>query len=206
MMMDPTKDTRSVFPGARVLEFSKDSFLNANITDRKTEELVYTIRSVTGLAVNGIRVVLSAVDGGRSDEVANFVKGAFFKGDKISFRGGEPMKAKQWMHDNTFYDPDAKEASADRSKYSWLRDPETLKDIALFKNDGDEPIAWFRPSVRSVELWPATLIVHPDAFALQDIILASLLVAVQTTRARDSQGQGLAQAMPFMQLTGGGVM
>jgi len=193
-------DTRTQPPGSRVLEFTRDSFFNSTLIDRKTDEEVYSIESSGGMPVNGIRTVLFATDGGRRDEIAQVVKGAFFKSDRIVFRGGEAMKVKDWMKDSAFSVPEDTKLGSGATQYTWTRLPETLKDIALYTNNSTEPIAWYRPSVRAAPPWPASLVVGPEALAMQDIILASLLVVLQVARVRDSQADSYAAAAPFLML------
>ncbi|THH26754.1 hypothetical protein EUX98_g7441 [Antrodiella citrinella] len=103
--MDMTTDTRPIPPGSRVLEFTRDSFYNSTLIDHKSGEEVYSIESASGMPVKGMRITLLAIDDGRREEVTRVVKGAFLKSDKIAFRGGEPMKVKDWMKGKSFSDP-----------------------------------------------------------------------------------------------------
>ncbi|KAH8100369.1 hypothetical protein BXZ70DRAFT_186789 [Cristinia sonorae] len=183
-------------PGCRELDLSEESFLNATLIDAKTEETIYSIRTDSSL-IHGMRTTLVATHGRGTEEVAYITKGAVLHSDRIVFRGEEPMKLKDWMHKSTFTDPEQSMGNGlEKVRCTWDRVPNSPRTIALTTSHHPEPVAWYYPSVRSTNPpMPATLAIHPDGFAMQDTIVASLMVLVQMDKAVNSR---FAEVLPFM--------
>ncbi|KAH8100364.1 hypothetical protein BXZ70DRAFT_186660 [Cristinia sonorae] len=206
-----TQDIRDQHPsGCRILEFSRDSFLNATLTDAATGETVYTIQTQSG-PVHGMRTSLRATQstggGVESREVAFITKGAIIHSNKIAFPGRQPLKIKDWIHKRTFTDPDAAKVNGEVIRYTWANVPDSPKagTISLHaEHSADHPIAWYYPSVAANPPWPAKVVIHPDAFAMQDVVLASLLADEQVDRSTASKGINYGRAAPMMAAVGPG--
>ncbi|KAH8100366.1 hypothetical protein BXZ70DRAFT_1024217 [Cristinia sonorae] len=189
-------------PGCRILEFTRDSFLNSALVDASTGETVYTIHTQIG-TVSGMRTSLQIND----SEIVSITKGAILQPDNIAFKGREPMKIKDWIRERTFSDFNVAQTNDSVIRYMWANAPNSPRSgtISLCaQHIPDHPIAWFYASVASDPPRPAKVIIHPDAFIMQDAVIASLLADeyVDRSAARVHFGGGRPGAAPLVAAMG----
>lgn len=177
----------------KVLHFSRPGFSNTTLVDAKSGKEEYLVKSQAGSGLGGglKKQIIRTEQGFVSEserEVVSIETNGTFRSDKVKFSICEPIKLKDWLKDDSFYDP-LRANDTHPPRYQWIY-TSSIEMVLAPKGDINNPIAWFKTEFPGKH--PAMLTLSPAAEAFQDAVVAALILVANKYLARNQSGAARA--------------